>query len=617
MYNSFFGFKERPFQLVPNPAYLFLSKGHEESLAHLVYAIDHGDGFVAITGEVGTGKTTLCRFFLDGLEISTEAAYIFNPKLDAIQLLKAINDEFGIDSTGETSKELIDTLNRFLIARKAAGGKVLLLIDEAQNLSFEVLEQLRLLSNLETNTAKLLQIILVGQPELADKLDSHELRQLDQRITLRSNLPPMNFKETKAYILHRLHIGSHNPSIRFTDSALRSIYSYSQGIPRLINICCDRALLTAFGNGHHRITLKTAHTAIRELKSRDNNSRPFITRPWRRTLLLGLSCLALVLLVFTQPNWLNDRINRPETPAAPLSQDLAVAPDPSENFPFPFTAEENPRRTEEGRLVIPQTYQSSPDLGNLLDSVTSLSSRHSAMKAVLAQWRQDTTSSDALDFIADNETFFRLSAKQNGMNVYQVKGGLDEIEKFNLPAILTVYPPGDHLPRYLALCELEGMKIRLQLGTHKIELPRTALDPYWDGTAMVLWRNFTGLNGILPLNSSADSVLSLKMLVRELGFGDLTMNPVYDEPTRMAVTAIQQRHGLEADGLVGPATKIAIYNEDRALAIPHIIQQQEKAMTDDAGDQGLPQLNRSEGTPEPTENPEQFGKSTKSRTKES
>ncbi|MCK5418202.1 MAG: AAA family ATPase, partial [Desulfobacterales bacterium] len=190
MYNKFFGFKEKPFKLVPNPAYFYLSKSHEEALAHLNYAMSQGDGFVEITGEVGTGKTTLCRAFLESLNGTVEAAYIFNPKLSPKQLLRTINEEFGIKSEGDNTKDLIDTLNIFLMQKKASGKKVILLIDEAQNLNRNVLEQLRLLSNLETNRDKLLQIILVGQPELSQILNSHELRQLGQRITLSYQLGP-------------------------------------------------------------------------------------------------------------------------------------------------------------------------------------------------------------------------------------------------------------------------------------------------------------------------------------------------------------------------------------------------------------------------------------------
>ena len=262
MYTSFFGLKERPFKLVPDPAYLFLSRSHEEALAHLSYAISQGDGFVEITGEVGTGKTTLCRVFLANLDQDTEAAYIFNPILNSIQLLKSINDEFGINSEADNTKELIDILNAFLMEKKSQGKKVILLIDEAQNLSREVLEQLRLLSNLETDIYKLIQIILVGQPELGEMLDSYELRQLGQRITLSCHLFPLTYKETKGYIQHRINIATQKTGIRFSRAAFRFIYRYSGGIPRLINITCDRALLTAFGVGRHKITGNIARACL-------------------------------------------------------------------------------------------------------------------------------------------------------------------------------------------------------------------------------------------------------------------------------------------------------------------------------------------------------------------
>ena len=274
MYNKFFGFKEKPFKLVPNPEYLFLSKSHEEALAHLTYAISHGDGFVEITGEVGTGKTTLCRVFLGSLDTSIEAAYIFNPKLDALQLLKAINDEFGIDSKPDNTKDLIDILNEFLIEKKASGHKVLVLIDEAQNLSLEVLEQLRLLSNLETTKEKLLQIILVGQPELSAMLSSHQLRQLGQRITINCQLDPLTFQDATDYIRHRISLASHRAGPPFDKISYRVIYEYSGGIPRLINIACDRVLLNAFGRNSFKITGSITKEAIKELTRKKPGRSP-------------------------------------------------------------------------------------------------------------------------------------------------------------------------------------------------------------------------------------------------------------------------------------------------------------------------------------------------------
>jgi len=292
MYKDFFNFRELPFKLVPNPAFLFLSRSHEEALAHLSYAVAQGDGFVEITGEVGTGKTTLCRAFLENLDQKFEAAYIFNPKLDSMQLIKAVNDEFGIDSTPDSIKSLIDILNAFLIAQKAAGKKTLLLIDEAQNLSKSVLEQLRLLSNLETTQDKLLQIILVGQPELGEVLDSHDLRQLGQRITLNCHLLPLTFKETTGYIRHRINIASCKVRTGFSYLALRIVYTYSGGIPRLINIACDRALLTAFTLDQKFVSRKAARCAIRELTRRARLKK----RPLSKKAAMGSVFLLLVLI---------------------------------------------------------------------------------------------------------------------------------------------------------------------------------------------------------------------------------------------------------------------------------------------------------------------------------
>ena len=298
MYNKFFGFKENPFKLVPNPEYLFLSKSHEEALGHLTYAISHGDGFVEITGEVGTGKTTLCRVFLESLDASIEAAYIFNPKLDALQLLKAINDEFGIDSRPDNTKDLIDILNGFLIEKKAAGQKVMVLIDEAQNLSLEVLEQLRLLSNLETTQEKLLQIILVGQPELGDMLSSHQLRQLGQRITINCHLDPLTFQEAKDYIRHRISLASHRAGPPFDKGSYRAIYKYSRGVPRLINIACNRVLLNAFSRNSFKITGSITNEAIKELtREKAENSHGSIQESIGLITTVSAFCITLAIVM--------------------------------------------------------------------------------------------------------------------------------------------------------------------------------------------------------------------------------------------------------------------------------------------------------------------------------
>lgn len=301
MYNQFFGFAERPFRLAPDPAYLFLSTRHEEALAHLKYAVSEGEGFVEITGEVGTGKTLLCRTFLEQLDDGVESAYIFNPRLSALELIKAVNDEFGVKAKdGGGIKDHIDALNAFLMEKKAQGKKVVLVIDEAQNLDIDVLEQVRLLSNLETTRSKLLQIILAGQPELGEMLDSHELRQLGQRITLSCRLRPLTLKETGDYIRHRIQVASRKTADMFTRRAVKKIHRYSGGIPRLINIACDRALLCAYGFNQHKVSAAIADAAIVELASRGERHRQgagAFSPGWGRRFSL-MSVLAGLVMVF-------------------------------------------------------------------------------------------------------------------------------------------------------------------------------------------------------------------------------------------------------------------------------------------------------------------------------
>ncbi|MDX2452773.1 ExeA family protein, partial [Desulfosarcina sp.] len=507
MYNRFFGFKERPFKLVPNPEYLYLSRIHEEVLAHLNYAVGYGEGFVEITGEVGTGKTTLCRMFLESLDENTAAAYIFNPKLDALQLLKAINDEFGIPSDTESIKTLIDRLNAFLLEKKAQGKRVILLVDEAQNLSADVLEQLRLLSNMETTTSKLLQIILVGQPELGELLETDALRQLNQRITLSCHLTPLSASEMREYIRHRIHIASRKPGLAFTAGAYRSIFKHSNGVPRLINIVCDRTLLTAFAMGKHRITHTIVRRALRELDGkRKRSGKPQFVR---EKLIIGLLVVLVILVagLVVGQTMLNRtrRIaiapvvhHKIETMFSESAADRApeaagetspeVAPLTSEPQPLaaetsttpvaPLTSEPQPLPAETSTTpVVPPTPEpaltvaepsteppaamtatidsalSAPvrDLGHMIVSTAAMNSRNGALTAVLRKWNLQRSLRIGPVDVVDSDTFFRLSARHSDMEVFRIKGNLRLIKKLNLPAILEFAPPDGSGVRFMAL----------------------------------------------------------------------------------------------------------------------------------------------------------------------
>ncbi|HNX82109.1 MAG TPA: AAA family ATPase [Candidatus Omnitrophota bacterium] len=270
MYCQFYGFKERPFNVTSDPAFFYNSRKHKEALSHLLYGVTQRKGILVLTGEIGTGKTTICRFFLNQLRESgnkVKTAFILNPNFSDLELLEAIIKDFGVQVRGKPSRlVMISQLNSFLLAESEAGNNVVLIIDEAQNLKPNQLEQVRLLSNLETEKDKLLQIVLVGQPELNSKLDLHELRQLQQRIMVRYHIAPLERAEVKEYITHRLHIVGSN-KVHFNDEAVGMITEFSCGTPRLINIICDRALLAGFVAETDRIDAKIIGRCLDELGS--------------------------------------------------------------------------------------------------------------------------------------------------------------------------------------------------------------------------------------------------------------------------------------------------------------------------------------------------------------
>ncbi len=732
MYNKFFGFKEKPFKLVPNPEYLFLSKSHEEALAHLAYAISQGDGFVEITGEVGTGKTTLCRVFLENLDKSIEAAYIFNPKLDALQLLKSINDELGIDSAPDNTKDLIDRLNAFLIEKKAAGQKVLVLIDEAQNLSLEVLEQLRLLSNLETTREKLLQIILVGQPELGDMLASHQLRQLGQRITINCRILPLTYDETRDYIRHRIALASHRAGPPFDKASYRAIYDYSGGIPRLINIACDRSLLNAFSRNSFKITRAITKEAILELtRKKAGGSYNWLQGPASLGIALAV-IIPLVLLILylangespgppgvsktfppghsppvadqavveerppapeptfpaDNPDSLQARepiIRQEESPGPVLpeyaattesleaSEIIALTADNSKVPAEPLAGHENKNikissgstalhsvhvgsfqsgsqasarlaeikalgypsfmYTQKGSsgdrlfVVVAGTYQSydlakqagrslsragyrnfisrakdslaagpviaeqqpnttdvrqqpqatgdSQNFLNFLKKLNSRYSRNNAMEEILKLWLPAAEVQLDHKSINTDRLFFQEAAKQNSMEVQPVATETDLalIQSLNLPAVFTFYLTGHSWPKYLTVTSIDKEKIYFADAMHGslTSVKKDIFLQYWSGEAYIFWKDFNGLKDMITLGTKGQEVKTLKILLQQIGYDNIVLTDTYDKNTMQVIRDIQIKYGLLVDGLVGPLTKIALYNESSEFAKPSLV----------------------------------------------
>ncbi|MBI3400876.1 MAG: AAA family ATPase [Acidobacteria bacterium] len=324
MYETFYGFKEKPFALTPDPRYFYPSRAHREAIDHLLYGIREREGFIVITGGVGTGKTTLCRAMLLQIEPETTTAVIFNPILSEDELLQAVLLDFGLTAAGRTKNELIAELNTFLLRTAVAGRRAVLIIDEAQNLSHALLEQIRLLSNLETERNKLIQIILVGQAGLLKQLASPELEQLNQRVSVRYHLNALTFPETCQYVYHRLMVAGGTAGVSMSSGALRAIHKYSRGIPRLINLAADRALLQSFADQSRDVTRRRAAAGIKSLTGESDPKRTL--RPSIRALMAVLA--GAILIAAAAAGWLltSARAGEPRVPPARQTSSSASAP---------------------------------------------------------------------------------------------------------------------------------------------------------------------------------------------------------------------------------------------------------------------------------------------------
>ena len=566
MYTAFFGLNEKPFKLVPNPAYLFLSRSHEEALAHLTYALSEGDGFLMITGEVGTGKTTLCRAFLERLEPSVEAALIFNPRLDAVQLLKAINDEFEIDAGADTVKGLVDVFNDFLLRMRAAGRRVVVLIDEAQNLNREVLEQLRLLSNLESTRSKLLQIILVGQPELETMLSAHDLRQLRQRITLACRLRPLGLPEMKRYVHHRLAVAGGRAADLFSPAALRLIHRYADGVPRLINMACDRALLTAFGADHPRVTWTTAWKALREIRGKTGGGLAF--GRWSMRLTLGLASAVLLAglvgAVFLGGLGREEGSRSGSSRHVPAPKHLAIsAPD---SPPVAAAADAPPSAA----VAAPPLAVAGPVVAGILKALDPALSRREALAATLECWGGRVEFNGVFEIAAKDAGFFRMAAVRNGFSLRRMEGTLTDIQHFGLPVLIAMRRPERDGLVYLSMT---GFQERIVTCRQSPDRPAfharwEDLAPFYAGIFYLSWKNPRRYSGVVSAASSREKILELEEHLVAAGVSEAAPAGVYGPPLQAVIRVLQRRHGLAPDGLAGPMTQLALYRETPGYRTP-------------------------------------------------
>lgn len=589
MYNTFFDFQEKPFKLVPNPDFLFLGKSHEEALAHLAYATSQGDGFVRITGEVGTGKTTLCRVFLENLDTDIDAAFIFNSNLTSVQLLTAIHRELGIEATTDDLADLTLSLNNFLLKKKAQGKSVILLIDEAQNLDRDTLEQLRMLSNLETTRNKLLQIILVGQPELGDILESYEMRQLRQRINLNCHILPLTLKETRNYIQHRINVASRKPRTLFTPAAQKTIFEYSRGVPRLINIACDRSLLAAYSLNQKKIPPSTVRIAIKELAPLGQSQLP--STPFRKKTVLTFVSILFVAIFFLigfrenplkwipgiPPDNKTAGANAPVEATAPV-EETAPAETPAESITpspgvKPLLDIEGSRPMNPGLFPVPPIKKT--ETKEILSSISTPVTREKALSHVISLWGSPPIlqMNPLTRQIESDADFFRITAAQNNLQMLHIKGEPALIKKYNLPAILAVVLPDGPVQGYVSLVEITPDNEYLLFqgaDTEPARLNPDDLTPFLTGDIYIPWKDTFGYTRIVSESSPEDSIIVLKLLLRQMGFSTMDLTPVYDEPVKAAVKQLQEKYGLKKDGLVGPLTKIMLYSEKRNASVPYL-----------------------------------------------
>ena len=545
MYLSYFGFAEAPFSIAPDPRYLYMTRGHQEALAHLLYGVNGDGGFVLLTGEVGAGKTTVCRCLLEQIPDSCDVAYIFNPRLTVEELLSTICVELGIACPPENTsiKVFVDAINAYLLDANARGRHTVLIIDEAQNLSAEVLEQMRLLTNLETNQRKLLQIILLGQPELAQMLERPALRQLAQRIVARYHLGPLSKPEVGAYVRHRLEVSGTQRQL-FPEGLMGRLYRLSKGVPRIINVLCDRALLGAYTQGKERVDRATLAQAGREV---------FGQQPARKRIMLRAVSAVLMIaaggaLALGAYRWVQQD-SEPSTvpPAAAKSAASAAS-----------TAAADPIRDGTPAEKLSETLAWPDNLPRARSSTM-------AYAALFRAWGADYQDGDAC-----------WQAERAGLRCRAARGGLDEVREMNRPAVMHLR---DEQGRefYATLLQLDDQSATLAVGGETRQIALSALAVQWSGNYTVLWRTPPQAHQSIQYGARGPAVawLSQQLASGSGGAAQTTGDPVFDDALVRRVREFQLAQGLIPDGIVGPQTlmRLSIVSDQSA---PKLTREQAK-----------------------------------------
>jgi general secretion pathway protein A len=539
MYLDFYGFREKPFNLTPDSRFVFLSKTHKEAFAHLLYGINHRVGFIGLTGEVGSGKTTVLRALLGQLDPDHHrTALIFNPCLSASELLQNINREFGI-TTSSNSLGPLEALNQFLLHQNTEGRTAVLIIDEAQDLEAPVLEQIRLISNLETDREKLIQIILSGQPELAQALKRNEMRQLSQRIIVRYHLQPMDFEDTVRYISHRMEVAGGRNGLIFSRGALKRIYRYSQGLPRLVNAACDRALMTAYSRDVMRISSRIAAAGIEDMK---RNMK--VSSLKKRVILIPTFIMAAALITasvyFIRPEFINSYIAPP----------IKGVEEQTKKDPV-ITGAELLRAMAAELGIVPEAE-----------------SARRAFNALAGLWNvPPLPESILLNPFKGMEQW----ALDRNLSLYRFSGNLGALLRIDYPAALELTLRGIPGKRFVSLVGIEDEQLVIDppIAGRK-SLSFSEIEKYWSGQALFLWKDSFRLLKSASPGSEGDQIKQLQGLLKEAGAYHKPLTGVYNADTLSAVIQFQSSTGIKQDGIVGGQTLMLLYRSIDRFQVPRL-----------------------------------------------
>ncbi|MCW8934145.1 MAG: AAA family ATPase [Gammaproteobacteria bacterium] len=558
MYLEHYGLLEAPFSIAPDPRYLYMSERHREALAHLLYGMESDGAFILLTGDVGTGKTTVSRCLLEQVPDNTHLALVLNPKLSSIELLQVICDELriGYEKTDLSVKTLVDYLNRYLLAAHAQGKKTVVLIEEAQNLDLDVLEQLRLLTNLETNERKLMQVILLGQPEFLDVLDRPELSQLAQRITARFHLSPLKLNEVEEYVSHRLAIaGCRRPL--FARGVIKLLYNYSGGVPRLINVICDRALLGCYVQNRHQVDKPTLISAAKEVLGRNKAATIKSQVMPRYKNMFALAFVVICLIAITS-YFFDVKLKR----ATDVDESVSEPVEQKKNLQTPEIQPDISQPQEMGIINDPLTV-------NVVTEAPG--NRQSLIEQAVIKWPEsDQRLSSNLQAYQTLFELWQLSynlltdgtpcyfAQTQGLSCLHEQSDMQSLRLLNRPAILTLYDDSNQL-QYATLMRINEDMAEIVLSGVLHIIPLKQLESYWRGDFSLFWRIPPGYSEVIRPGDTGDVVLWLRKKMNNInGYSQADVRAYYDEELVKQVKDFQLREGLKSDGVVGLKTLIRI-----------------------------------------------------------